>query len=666
MARLLDYQFDNFSTDANGNHIIVNAGTLGSANDAIMYTGQGLEFDGVDDYIKTPFYWSPSDNVGQVRGVFKTILTYDETLYQNIAGAETANASPDYVFSAIYDGKWMVYSNGLTYGNAVTPNTFYRTCTIVTSATVELYVDGNLECSHSMLDLTGNDTPLWIGTRAPADQTATVIPFKGIQSNVIYVDKTPTADDIAYDAQHPEALLNMVLTGTDNPNFSFGVSNIILCAPLMKGTGNTVYNVKDSSTLAMSNFPTDDTQWTNANEQSALVQKEKYITNNYWVISKIGPAQTIRAVPVPMIGVFKTTSDNEDVTLPVHTQGYYDFKIEWGDGTVSYITDNTDIEKTHTYTTAGEYTFTISGKATFWPYGWAGTPQHLYKMLQFGNLHLTDFNRIFANCTNLVEFNLGAIGEPTQLEGSASYCFSGVQVLPIDLHRLNFSKCSDVSHLFDSATIDNVDFTKLHFENATNISYFLYNCNSELTSKIADCSNFNLKQDITFSLDHFAHNASCYKIIFPKCKASSASNLCAYVFSNVKIADVSLIDTSACVSFSYAFRSFNGDQIVGMENWDTSSVTDISYCFAYCDAIPDSIQDWDVSSVTTADGFMSNRSITTAVYDQLLIKWGAQTVQSGVTIDFGSSQYTPGGDTEAGRQSLINQGWTIIDGGPAA
>ena len=277
MARLLDYQFDNFSVDANGNRVIVNAGTLGSSNDAVMHTGQGLEFDGTDDYIKTSFYWSHSDNAVQVRGVFKTVSTYDETLYQNIAGTETANSNAGgYLFSSISDSKWMVYQGGVNSGSAVSPNTFYRTCTALDANDIKFYVNGSLDISASAPDMTNNDTPLWIGCRTKSNQSGALIYFNGVQSNIIYVDVTPTADDIAYDAQHPDALLNMVLSGTDDPNFSFGVSNVILCAPLMEGTGHTAYNIKDGTSLAMTNFPTDDTQWTNADEQSTLVQKERY------------------------------------------------------------------------------------------------------------------------------------------------------------------------------------------------------------------------------------------------------------------------------------------------------------------------------------------------------------------------------------------------------
>ena len=73
---------------------------------------------------------------------------------------------------------------------------------------------------------------------------------------------------------------------------------------------------------------------------------------------------------------------------------------------------------------------------------------------------------------------------------------------------------------------------------------------------------------------------------------------------------------------------------------------------------------WNVSEVVSADFMFEGASLSTANYDALLIAWGAQSVQTSVAIDFGNSLYTSGGAAEAGRNSLISQGWTISDGGP--
>ena len=73
-----------------------------------------------------------------------------------------------------------------------------------------------------------------------------------------------------------------------------------------------------------------------------------------------------------------------------------------------------------------------------------------------------------------------------------------------------------------------------------------------------------------------------------------------------------------------------------------------------------------LKKVNNLQDFLLNAGLSTASYDATLIGWAAQTVQSGLTCDFGNSQYTAGGAAEAARKTLINTyGWTITDGGAA-
>jgi len=64
------------------------------------------------------------------------------------------------------------------------------------------------------------------------------------------------------------------------------------------------------------------------------------------------------------------------------------------------------------------------------------------------------------------------------------------------------------------------------------------------------------------------------------------------------------------------------------------------------------IRDWDVSSVTNATNFCSgaNNALSTDEYSNVLINWGAQSVQSGVSIHFGDATYTAVGKYAVGIQ----------------
>ncbi|MEG3641665.1 hypothetical protein, partial [Magnetococcus sp. PR-3] len=76
---------------------------------------------------------------------------------------------------------------------------------------------------------------------------------------------------------------------------------------------------------------------------------------------------------------------------------------------------------------------------------------------------------------------------------------------------------------------------------------------------------------------------------------------------------------------------------------------------------------WDVTSVLYADWFLkSTPGLTTPAYDALLLAWSGQALQSGVSVDFGASNYTSGGAAETARTAMINDdAWTITDGGAA-
>ena len=86
--------------------------------------------------------------------------------------------------------------------------------------------------------------------------------------------------------------------------------------------------------------------------------------------------------------------------------------------------------------------------------------------------------------------------------------------------------------------------------------------------------------------------------------------------------------------------------------------------FRLCNSFDQSLSGWDVSSVTNANYFMHGCTLSTANYDSTLGGWSSQSVQNGVNIHFGYSQYSSATGA-AYRTALVNAGWTITDGGQA-
>ena len=128
--------------------------------------------------------------------------------------------------------------------------------------------------------------------------------------------------------------------------------------------------------------------------------------------------------------------------------------------------------------------------------------------------------------------------------------------------------------------------------------------------------------------------------------------------------DVSNWNVSTIDNMGGMFRdAINAEPDVS--NWNTSLATNFNNVFVNLIFTRLVIKDWDVTSLTSGASFLSGTSIDTDLYDQTLINWSAQSVNTGVTILFGSSKYTLGGAAEAARNTLTNapNNWLITDGG---
>jgi surface protein len=123
---------------------------------------------------------------------------------------------------------------------------------------------------------------------------------------------------------------------------------------------------------------------------------------------------------------------------------------------------------------------------------------------------------------------------------------------------------------------------------------------------------------------------------------------------NIGSWDVSSV-TNMYGMFSYA-STFN--QNIG--SWDVSSVTNMRGMFLSATAFNQNIGSWDISNLTNASNMFQGATLSTVNYDALLIGWQTNLHNNSVPFHGGTSQFCL---AEAERQLLINDGWTITDGG---
>ena len=124
--------------------------------------------------------------------------------------------------------------------------------------------------------------------------------------------------------------------------------------------------------------------------------------------------------------------------------------------------------------------------------------------------------------------------------------------------------------------------------------------------------------------------------------------------------DIPTIESSDSLFMFRMCTSFNGD----ISGWDITSITSMYGMFNTATSFDQNLGVWNMSSVTNLGDFLTNVTLSTTNYDALLIGWASQSLQSGVSPNFGSSKYTLGGAAATARASLISTyGWTITDGG---
>jgi len=194
----------------------------------------------------------------------------------------------------------------------------------------------------------------------------------------------------------------------------------------------------------------------------------------------------------------------------------------------------------------------------------------------------------------------------------------------------------DMNTMFNNCTSYSQSMTNWNTENVADMYGMFMNC----TSQIAGVTDFS-QWDV----------ARCTDL--------------SQMFRNTPLnPDVTNWDTSSCTTLVGMFyQNFAFDK--NISGWDTRNVEDISSMFRSASYDGD-FSSWNIQSLENAS--LLTDGLSTANYDLLLDSttgWASQaTIQTGVSLGVGSTQYTLGGNAEAGRNVLTGtHGWTIVDGG---
>ncbi len=132
----------------------------------------------------------------------------------------------------------------------------------------------------------------------------------------------------------------------------------------------------------------------------------------------------------------------------------------------------------------------------------------------------------------------------------------------------------------------------------------------------------------------------------------------------VSATDAPLISSA---SFERLFYNVNktvqmGDIALWGQRMGAVPVTNMVSAFAFCTLFNQDLSLLNVSAVTGMTSmFAGSNSLSTANYSAMLIAWEGKPHQNNVVAHFGNAKYNAG--AAAAHQALLDDGWTITDGG---
>ena len=336
-----------------------------------------------------------------------------------------------------------------------------------------------------------------------------------------------------------------------------------------------------------------------------------------------------------------TTTPNETFTIPCQNVGTFNATIDWGDGgPTSSITTYNDADLAHTYASAGDHQISITGTFPNIYFNNGGDKLKVKSVEDLGDVGWVTLNNSFYGCSNMTSFASGTAdtSSVTSMYVMFHTCSS---LTSLDLSSFNTSSVTNMSLMFyGCSSLTSLDLSSFDTSSVPSMSYMFYNCSS-LTS--LDVSSFDTSS-VTSMNGMFYNCSSLTSLDVSGFDTTSATSM-GYMFrscSSLTSLDLSSFDTSSVTNMSNMFRSCTSLTSLDVSGFDTSSVTDMSNMFYNCTNLTNlEISGWDVSSVTNGASFLSgaNNALTTQEYNNTLVNWSQQSLQSGVTWHFGDATY---------------------------
>ncbi len=347
---------------------------------------------------------------------------------------------------------------------------------------------------------------------------------------------------------------------------------------------------------------------------------------------------TITVVEAPYSSQFITTWKTnyyKQIYIPIKGDGYK-YIVNWGDGTKDLGVTG---PITHTYTTGGTYTISVSGYFPRIYFNSEGDKDQILTVEQWGDIQWQSMESAFSGCSNLtisatdtpdlsnvsnmrrmfyraVKFNQNINSWDLSHITNMSYMFDGATVFNQDIGDWDVSNVTDMSGMFYNAKAFNQDIGNWNVSNVTDKSRMFYNA-KDFNQDIGDwdVSNVTDMSGMFYNVETFNQGIGDWDV-------SSVTNMNSMFFYSSafdqNISDWNVSNVTDMSGMFYRAAKFNQD----IGDWDVSSVTNLVNMFGFAITFNQDIGDWNVSNVTDMSGMFHNA----LAFDQDIGNWNVSNV----------------------------------------
>ena len=235
---------------------------------------------------------------------------------------------------------------------------------------------------------------------------------------------------------------------------------------------------------------------------------------------------------------------------------------------------------------------------------------------------------MFRSCEKLTTVDLSTLDTSscTDMYGAFAFCSS---LIEINASNWDISKVTTLEGTFVTCTnLQTLDVSKWNTSNVTTMYSTFENCNSLIglnpsNWNTSSCTNMRAMFNKCTSLTEL--NLSKWNTSkVTSMRSMFSQNNYGNPRSNLKIKGIENWDTSSCTDMSWMFYGCNGTGTLDFSGWDVSKVTTMCHFLAHSGAVVSGYENWDTSSMINMNGLF--HSCLNTSYD--VSKWNTSKVET--------------------------------------